>query len=104
MYIPHDAAKHGCDHHDAVKRIEIRLRTRQHAIPKSRLEAEHIIKGTFVCDVPTKVAKNVVVELAIHAFKNIFKFLLQIFVALQTIPFLDSELVMWLYDLLRPCS
>ena len=46
----HDAAKNGRDHHDAVNRIEIRLKTRYYAIPISRFVVEHTIEGVLVCD------------------------------------------------------
>ena len=45
MCILHNFAKHKRDHHDAIKRIEIRLKTPRHDIPATRHVVEHTIDG-----------------------------------------------------------
>ena len=47
----HDASKHEWLHHDAVNRIEIRLKIRGHAIRASSFVIEHTIEGGVVLSV-----------------------------------------------------
>ena len=48
MNTPNDVAEHECDYHNAVNRIEIRLKTRRHAIPASMFVIENATEGTPV--------------------------------------------------------
>ena len=50
----HSAAKQECEHHDAVNRIEIHLKTQHRTISASRFVAEHIIEASSVCVVASK--------------------------------------------------
>ena len=86
----HDAAKHGDEHHDAVKRIGILLKTQGHAIISSKCVVEHSIEG---CDASSRIDKAMVANLRIHAAANIIKLFVETLVLL-TILFLDPELVM----------
>ncbi|GFS57973.1 hypothetical protein TNCV_3124621 [Trichonephila clavipes] len=43
-------------------------------------------------------------ELRTHDAANVVELFVQTFVVLQTTPILDSELVAWLHDPLRPCG
>ena len=73
----HDTTKYGCNHHDAVNKIEIRLKTQRHAIPASRFAVEYTTEGAAVCDVASRVD-----ELTFHAVANVVKMLVQTLVVL----------------------
>ena len=60
-----DAAKHGGDHHGTVNRIEIRLKTRHHDTPASRLFIEQAIEFGPIFDFASSVAKMMVAELTV---------------------------------------
>ncbi|GFY05376.1 hypothetical protein TNCV_2208211 [Trichonephila clavipes] len=109
MCVHHDAAKHGCDHLDAVNRTWIHLRKRCLAISGSlvppRFVVDYTIKDAPVCDASSKVAVAMVSELRVNTVVNVVELFVQTFVVLQMtlIPILDSVLVTWLQDPLRPC-
>ena len=50
-YVSYDTVKHACNHDDNATKIEIRLKTRLHAIHASRFVTEYIFEGASVCDV-----------------------------------------------------
>ena len=68
-----DAANHGRDYHNAVNRIEIRLKTLHHAIPASRFVSEHNIKHAPVFDVASKVAEVMVTEMSVQAAASVHR-------------------------------
>ena len=87
--VPHDPASHGCDHHDTVNRIEIRLKIRRHNIPVFRFAIEHTANvGAPVCVVISRVFKAIASELIVHAAANGVELFGQTLVLLQTTPFL----------------
>ena len=55
-----------CDHHEAVNKIEIRVKTRCHVVPTSRFIVKHNIEGVFVCNVPSTLFEAMVTELTVH--------------------------------------
>ena len=55
----HDTRKHGCDHNEAVSRIEILLNSLSQDIPSSRFVFEHT-KGASLCDVVSQVADAII--------------------------------------------
>ena len=57
-YVLHDDVKHACNHHDAVNRIEICLKTRPYPTPVSRFVVEYTIECSPVCDVTSKVTED----------------------------------------------
>ncbi|GFX02522.1 hypothetical protein TNCV_727761 [Trichonephila clavipes] len=63
---------------------------------------DHTIKEAFVCDAASRVATTMVSTLRVHAVANVVELFVQTLVVLQTTTILDSELVMWPHDLLRP--
>ena len=69
----HDTTKHGCNHHDAVNRNEIRLKTRCLAFLTSRFVAEHSTEDTPVFDAESKVAKAMVAQLTVQAAVSVFE-------------------------------
>ena len=72
-YVLCDCAKKGCDHHNAINRIEIRLITRCHATPASRIAVELTIEGAAVSDAASRVAETMVVDLTVHVSTSTFK-------------------------------
>ena len=64
-----NAAKYECNHDDAVSRIVIRLKASRHTIPGSRIVIVQTIKGTPVCDVVTRIVKDMVTKLTVYACK-----------------------------------
>ena len=98
-----DAAKCGRCHHDVVNSIKIRLKIRCHLITMSKFVAEQIIKSTSVCSVESIKAEAMINKQAVHVAANVVKLFMLTFVVLQTIPFLDSEILMCLYKPLRTC-
>ena len=103
MCILHDAAKHECNNHDVVNRIEISLKTRRHTMPKSSFFLKDNTEGLAVCDVTLSVTEAMIIELTVHAASTVFGLNVQAVVVFHTNAFLDLVLVMWLYDPLRPC-
>ena len=101
--VHNDTSKHECNHHDAVNIIDLRLRTRRHAIPASRFVLEYTIEGAPVCDVASKGTKAVVSELTVHAVANVMELPVNTFV-LQKTSFPESELVTGLLDPLKSCG
>ena len=86
--VPYDVAKHGCDHHDIVNRIEICQKTRSHAIPPLRFVDE----GALVCDVAIRVAEAMIAELLVHTVAKGVELFGQTLV-LQMVTFFVSGLV-----------
>ena len=80
----HDEAKYGFDLKDALNRIEIRLKTRHHAILASRFIVERAIENAPVCD----VALAMVAELTVQIAGNVDEHTL---VVLQTTQFLNKR-------------
>ena len=74
------ATTHGCDHHDAVNRIEIRLKRQRHAISAFRSIAEHTTEGAPVCNAELSVAEAMIAELAVHDAANVVELFVQTFV------------------------
>ena len=62
----HGASEHECAYHDAVNRIEIRLKTRRHLILISRFTTEHEIKDASICETASRVTKAVIIEQTVH--------------------------------------
>ena len=89
IYVPYDAAKHRCHHHDDVNTIEIHLKTRLHSISASRFVVKHTVVDVSVCAVASSITDTTVVELTIQAAKNILVLFMQTLVFLQTTSFLD---------------
>ena len=69
----YNALKHRWNNNDAVNKIEIRLKTRCHAISAPMYVVEHTIKGTPVCCVKLRVAKAIVVKLVTNTAANNFE-------------------------------
>ena len=65
-------------------------------IPVSRFVIEHTIEDAPVYDTASRVAKAMITELTIHAAENVIELFMRHFFAMT--PFLDSGLVVWLYD------
>ena len=61
---------YGMQHHDAVNRIETRLKTRCHDIPASRLIIEHTVQSDSACEVASKIAEAIVVKLIVRSVPN----------------------------------
>ncbi|GFW20688.1 hypothetical protein TNCV_1049111 [Trichonephila clavipes] len=104
IWVQYDTAKHGCDHLDAVSRTWIYLKKCRLAIRAPRLVADQTIEDTPVCDAVPREPAAMVSELRVHATANVVELFVQTLVVLQTTPILDSELVTWLHDPLRPCG
>ena len=49
----------------------------------SRFVAEHLIEGTLLCDVESRVAESLVVKLIVHAAANIINLFEQTFIVLH---------------------
>ncbi|GFV51668.1 hypothetical protein TNCV_1320241 [Trichonephila clavipes] len=64
----------------------------------------YTIEDAPVCDVASRVAAVKVSELRVHTVANVVELFVKTFVVLQTTPVLDSVLVTWLHDPLRPCG
>ena len=93
----HTAAECEYSHHDVVKKIEIHLKTRRHAISESRFVVEHTIEGLPVYDVASRKALYMVVELVVCAFANVIVRADFVVVLLST-PFLDSVFLKGQYN------
>ncbi|GFU53284.1 hypothetical protein TNCV_2953201 [Trichonephila clavipes] len=64
---------------------------------------DHTIEDAPFCDAASIVATTMVPELRVYAAASIVELFVQTLV-LQTTPVLDSGLMMWLCDPLRPCG
>ena len=73
MWVLHIVTRYGCDHHNAVNRIEIRLKRRCNAIPTSRFIAEHTIEIAPACNVASSVAEAITAELTAYAPRNVIE-------------------------------
>ncbi|GFW05002.1 hypothetical protein TNCV_597961 [Trichonephila clavipes] len=93
MYVHRDAAKHGCDHFDAVNITWIPLKKRRVNICVPRFVVDHTIEDAHVCDLASRVATAMVSELRVHAAANVLDLFVQAFAVLQKTPVLDSGLV-----------
>ena len=71
----HDVTKRGCDHHDAVKKFEIRLKTRLYAITPSRFFVEHTIEDAPLCDAASRETEAIVAELTVHTARKVIELL-----------------------------
>lgn len=71
------------------------------AIRAPRLVVDHTTEGAPAYDAAPRETAAMVSELRGHAAANVVKLFVQTLV-LQMTPFLDSGLMMWLYDPLRP--
>ncbi|GFX62572.1 hypothetical protein TNCV_4867351 [Trichonephila clavipes] len=69
-----------------------------------RFVIDHTIEDLSVCDAASRVAAAIVSELRVHTYANVVEQFVQTFAVLQTTPILDSVLVIWLHDPLRPCG
>ena len=88
---------------DNVNKTEFRLIILDHTILASRFVIKLIAEGALACDLVSRVFKVIVADLSLHAAANIIELFVQIFVVLQGTKFLESVLMMWPYDSLRPC-
>ncbi|GFX63271.1 hypothetical protein TNCV_3895961 [Trichonephila clavipes] len=71
MCVQHDAAKHGCDHLDAVNRIWIHLKKGRLAISKSRFVINHTTEDAPLYHAASGVASAMVDELRVDAVANV---------------------------------
>ena len=84
MCIFRNAAIYGFDHHATVIGIEVRLKTRLQTIQASMFVTEHIIKRSLFCDVASRLAEAIVLEMFV-----------QTFVVLQMAAFIGSGFLAW---------
>ena len=78
----HDAAKYGCDHHDAINKMKIRLKTRRHTIPAFRFVVERTTKVAQVSDAASRVMEAMDAKLAVHAAANVVELFVRALVVL----------------------
>lgn len=71
---------------------------RRDAISTPRFIVVHIIGGTRICYAMSVVAEAIVAVLIVHSTSNIAELFVQALVVLQTIQFLHSGFVTWLYN------
>ena len=93
----YDDPKHGCEHNEAVNRIQVYLKTQRDGIPVSRFGPEDTIEGFPISNKASALIKAIVANLKVHAAVNVVKLIMQILLVLQTAPFLGLGLVIWLY-------
>ncbi|GFX20690.1 hypothetical protein TNCV_77481 [Trichonephila clavipes] len=92
--------------HSAVNANERRLRHVFNSTTYTIMPGLSLITPlkTLVCDAASRVVTTMVSELKVNdAAANIVELFMQTCVLLQTTPILDSGLVTWLHDPLRPC-
>ena len=65
----------------------IRLKTRRHAIPGSRIVIEQTTKGAPVCDVASRITKAMASKLTVSAAENVCELFVQTLIILQMTPF-----------------
>ena len=75
--VQHNAAKHGCDNHDAVDRIEIRLETRRHTLHSCTVVVEGTLRNSPVFYVVSRVAETMVAKITVHGSENVVEIFLQ---------------------------
>ena len=68
----------------------------------SRFVVEYTIVRDPVCDVALTVAEAVIAEVTVHAATDVVEIFVQTLFVLKNIPFLNSGLLAWLYNPLRP--
>ncbi|GFU57715.1 hypothetical protein TNCV_3638671 [Trichonephila clavipes] len=94
MCVHHNGAKHGCNHLDAVSRMQIGLQAEWHLIIHApRFVVNYTIKDALVCGAASMVPSAIVSELRVYTVANIVELFVQTFVVLQTTPILGSVLV-----------
>ena len=54
---------------------------------------EHAIEGASDCDVVSRVAKNIVSKLTVHASAKVIDLFVQTHIVLETSTFLDSKII-----------
>ncbi|GFV95273.1 hypothetical protein TNCV_4586481 [Trichonephila clavipes] len=86
----HDAAKHGCDHLDAVSRTVNNVNKMASRHSCTSFDVDHTIEDAPVCDAASRVAAAMVSELRVYVAENVIELFLQTLVVLQTTPILDS--------------
>ncbi|GFW99537.1 hypothetical protein TNCV_3417701 [Trichonephila clavipes] len=69
-----------------------------------RFVADHTIEAAPICDATSEVSAAMVSELRFHTAANVIEQFVQTLVVLQTTPTLDSGIMTWLHDSLRPCG
>ncbi|GFU02700.1 hypothetical protein TNCV_535231 [Trichonephila clavipes] len=65
---------------------------------------DHAIEDAPVSGASSSIAAAIASELRVHAAENVVSVFLQTLVVLQMTPILDSGLMTWLLDPLRPCG
>ncbi|GFW26211.1 hypothetical protein TNCV_3397071 [Trichonephila clavipes] len=101
MWVLQDAAKHGCDHLDALDRTRINMKK---CLTIRVIFVHRTIEETPLCDTASRVAAAMVLKLRIHAAANVVELFIQTPAVLQTYPILDSGLITCLYVSLRQCG
>ena len=85
-----DAAKHECDHHDAVNSSEKRLKHDVTPFLRSSSSLITPLKAFFVCDVASKVTEAMIAKLTVHAVANVIELFVKTVVVLQMPHFLTQ--------------
>ena len=62
--------KHGCDHHYALKRIKIYLKTGRHTIPATKFFLIHTTEGISICVVVLRVTETMITTVAERFFSQ----------------------------------
>ncbi|GFU62150.1 hypothetical protein TNCV_2473851 [Trichonephila clavipes] len=85
MCVHHEAAKHECDHLDAVNRTRIHLKKMtSYSIRAPRFVVDHTTEDVPVCDAAFRVAADMVSKLNVYGAANIIELFVQTLVVLQT--------------------
>ncbi|GFS71274.1 hypothetical protein TNCV_5050241 [Trichonephila clavipes] len=104
MCVHHDAAKHVCDHLDAVNITWINLKKCCLAVCAPRFVVDHTIEDAPKCDAAPRVSAAMVSQLRVHTAVHVIELFVLTLVVLQMTQILDSELVTWQHYPLKPCE